>query len=150
MRFPKRGFANNNSVGTANNNSVGTAGTTPAFLRGRFRESIRSQCLRSCAWHWRSNNEVIYSSLVEYCCCGTVTVAADATINHVEADHLGSCCCPFIGIRVGRNWHWRSNNEVIYSSLVEYCCCGTVTVAADVTITHVEADDLGHTMMSKE
>ena len=27
-----------------------TAGTTPAFLRERFRESIRSQSLRSCAW----------------------------------------------------------------------------------------------------
>ena len=40
-----------------------------------------------------------------------------------------------------------ANNELIYSSLVEYCCCGAVTVAADVTINHVEADDLGHTMM---
>ena len=37
-------------------------------------------------------------------------------------------------------------NLFILSSLVEYCCCGTATVAADVTITHVEAD-LGHTMM---
>ena len=40
-------------------------------------------------------------------------------------------------------------NELIYSSLVEYSCCGTVTVAAHVTITHVEAD-LGHTMMSND
>ena len=40
-------------------------------------------------------------------------------------------------------------NELIYSSLVEYSCCGTVTVAAHVTITHVKAD-LGHTMMSKD
>ena len=31
--------------------------------------------------------------------------------------------------------------------ILNYCCCGTVTVAADVTINHVEADDLGHTMM---
>ena len=39
--------------------------------------------------------------------------------------------------------------ELIYSSLVEYSCCGTVTVAAQVTVTHVEAD-LGHTMMSND
>ena len=42
MRFTKRGFPSNNSIGTA--------GATPAFLRERFRESILSQCLRSCAW----------------------------------------------------------------------------------------------------
>ena len=47
----------------------------------------------------------------------------------------------------GTDCRRRRSNELIYSSLVAYCCCGTVTVAADVTITHVEADDLGHTMM---
>ena len=47
----------------------------------------------------------------------------------------------------GTGYRRRRSNELIYSSLVEYCCCGAVTVAADVTINHVEADDLGHTMM---
>jgi len=41
MRFTKRGFPSNNSVGTA--------GATPAFLRERFRQSIQSQYLQSCA-----------------------------------------------------------------------------------------------------
>ena len=60
---------------------------------------------------------------------------------------FASCCCPFVGKFFGRHRHWRRNNRLIYSSLVEYFCCGTVTVAADVTINHVEADDLGHAMM---
>ena len=60
---------------------------------------------------------LFFTSIVEYCCSGTVTVAADVTLNDVEADHLGSCCCPFVGIRVGRHWHIRWKNELIYSSL---------------------------------
>ena len=48
---------------------------------------------------------------------GTITVDADVTINHVEADHLG------------------------HTMMLH------VTVAAGVTITHVQADHLGHTKM---
>ena len=40
-------------------------------------------------------------------------------------------------------------NLFILLLFVGYSCCGTVTVAAHVTITHVEAD-LGHTMMSSD
>ena len=60
---------------------------------------------------------LFFTSTVEYCCSGTVAVAADVTLNDVEADLLGSCCCPFVGIRVGRHWHIRWKNELIYSSL---------------------------------
>ena len=59
---------------------------------------------------------------------------------------FASCCCPFVGMIFGRPASGGTMNLFLLSSLVEYCCCGTATVAADVTITQVEAD-LGHTMM---
>ncbi len=116
-------------------------------------------------------NLFILSSLVEYCCCGTVTVAADVTINHVEAEDLGhtmmlndpkynSNPAVFLAssssvntVRIETKTYCflllslRWNNFWKAPALVAYCCCGAVTVAADVTINHVEADDLGHTMM---
>ena len=41
----------------------------------------------------------------------------------------------------------KQSTYLFFTSIVEYCYYGTVTVAADVTINHVEADDLGHIMM---
>ena len=63
---------------------------------------------------------------------------------------FASCSCSLVRIRVGRPWLAPSGEQwsyLFFTSIVEYCCSGTVTVAADVTITHVDADHLRHTMM---
>ena len=97
--------------------------------------------------------------LVTQWCCTILSITAIKPFSSTSSSSVNTVrqetkkyCFLLVSLRWNKSWKApalaaKQSTYLFFTSIVEYCYYGTVTVAADVTINHVEADDLGHIMM---